>query len=76
MPSDYIMSKVSSSFQATYPLNLAIKRFSKFEVLETTHSLKPKKSLGNDLITPKILTEHLPDERFYFLTCLLNAVLY
>ena len=48
--------------------------FAKFKVIETIHSLKPKKSPGYDLITAKILKE-LPDKRFYFLTGLLNAVL-
>ena len=37
-------------------------------------SLKPKKTPGYDLITAKILNE-LPDEGFYFLTYLFNAVL-
>ena len=74
MPPDYIMSKVSSSLKETYQLDLPIKKFSKSEVIRTIKSLKPKKTPGYDLITAKILNE-LPDEGFYFLTCVFNAVL-
>ena len=70
-PPDY---KVSSSLQATYRLNLPIKKFFKSEVIATIKSLKPKKTPGYDLITAKILNE-LTEEGFYFLTYLFNAVL-
>ena len=67
MPPDYIMSKVSSSLQATYQLDLPTKKISKSEIIETIKSLKPKKSAGYDLITAKLLTE-LADAGFNFLT--------
>ena len=43
MPSDYIISKVSSSLKETYQLDLPIKKFSKSEVIRTIKSQSPKK---------------------------------
>jgi hypothetical protein len=60
--------------ESPYQLELPIKRFKRAEVQEVISNLNPKKSLGYNLITGKILKE-LPIIGLIYLTQIFSAVL-
>ena len=73
-PPSAVLLEVNKCLNEPHQLDLPIKKFSVYEVKKTINSLKTNKSPGYDLITSKILKE-LPNEGFYFLTCLFNSIL-